>query len=282
MDCPCSHKNGPQDRIGVFDSGVGGLAVLKELLRELPGERFFYFGDNAHNPYGMRTLENIRDLSVAIAGSLLRLPSKVIVVACNTASAAALAHLRQRFPGRLFVGMEPAVKPAALGSRTGRIGVLATPATFKGEPFRKLRDLFGDNAEIYSQPCPGLADAIEQRGPDHPRVNELLARFIGPLLPRKIDHLVLACTHYSLVAPAISRIAGEGVRIVDPGPAVARQVRRVLEQSSLLSTGGEGELTIRVSGDSGAFSRTASMFLETPVYVERAEFFRTPAASAKK
>lgn len=270
-----------RDWVGVFDSGVGGLSVVRELLRELPAENIYFFGDNLHNPYGMRSLDTIRDLSETITRKLLQLPAKAVVLACNTASAAALAYLRECFPGTPFIGMEPAVKPAALESRTGTIGVLATPATFQGEPFKKLRAAFGDDAEILSQPCPGLADAIEQYGPDDARVTALLRRFIEPLLPRRIDQLVLACTHYALVLPTIVRIAGPEVQVVDPSPAVARQVRRVLEKNGLATGDGTGTLAVRVSGETEAFSRVASVFLGQPVAAARNEFFPDAAASAK-
>lgn len=261
----------PDHWVAAFDSGAGGLAIARELLKELPEEKLFYFGDTGHMPYGARTLENIRDLSETIALNLLALPAKVIVVACNTASAASLAHLRERFPGRLFVGMEPAVKPAVNGSKNGRIGVLATPATFEGEPFKRLRDQYAADAEIYSRPCPGLAETIERHGPGK-ETADLLRTFINPLLEKKIDRLVLACTHYSLVADEIADIAGPAVQVVDPSPAIARRVRQVLGEAGL-ERKGKGALTVRVSGDPEAFSIAAARALGQPVAVERADFF---------
>lgn len=260
------------DWIGVFDSGLGGLAVVREIAFTLPDERIFYFGDTRHMPYGTRRLDEIREFSLAIAQRLIHLPAKVIVVACNTASAAALASLREAFPEKMFVGMEPAVKPAALNSKTGVIGVLATPATFGGKPFKRLQELFGCGTEIISRPCPGLADAIETYGPSAPEVAALLDTFITPLLPRGIDHLVLGCTHYSLAEAAIRKCAGPGISIVDPSPAVSRRVRQVLSESGLLAKGGAGTLRACVSGDAEMFSRQASILLQQPIQAGHADF----------
>lgn len=269
----------PQDWIGVFDSGLGGLAIVREIAQLIPRERIFYFGDTLHMPYGTRELVEVRALSLTIAGQLLRLPAKIVVVACNTASAAALAALRQTFPGKIFVGMEPAVKPAALNSKTGKIGVLATPATFEGEPFKRLKDMFGRGAEIIAMPCPGLADAIETHGPASQEVTLLLEKFIQPLLPMGIDHLVLGCTHYSLAEPAIRKCAGPEMTIVDPSPAVARRVRQVLSEAGILAGVGEGALQLRVSGDPEAFSRAASRLLGKMVETKHIDFFsETPTS----
>lgn len=265
----------PDDWLGVFDSGLGGLAIVRHMLFALPAERIFYFGDNLHMPYGPRTPDDIRDLCLRIAGHLFRLPAKVVVIACNTASAAALAFLRERFPDRLFVGMEPAVKPAVSGTDSGKIAVLATPGTVAGEPFRRLRERFGDRAEIFSQPCPGLAEAIERHGPEHPEVEELVGRFVRPLLPEGVDRLVLACTHYSLAIPVFRRVAGDAVWVVDPSPAIAARVLQVVTENGLAAGGGpgDGRLTVAASGEVEDFSRTASVFLERAVRAERVDFF---------
>lgn len=262
----------PEDWIGVFDSGLGGLAIVREIMDLLPEEKLFYFGDTLHMPYGTRGLEDVCALSLRITEHLITLPTKVIVIACNTASAAALATLRKTFPGKLFIGMEPAVKPAALNSISGKVGVLATPATFEGEPFKRLQDNFGRSAEIIPQPCPGLADAIETFGPASAEVATLLEKFIYPLLPTGIDHLVLGCTHYSLAESAIRTCAGPEVRIVDPSPAIAKRVRQVLMESDLCAVAKKGTAHFQVSGDADVFSLAASRLLGKQIRAEHFDF----------
>lgn len=264
------------DWIGIFDSGLGGLSVLKEIRRQLPGERLFYFADNLHLPYGPRVLEEVRVFATSIAGALIRLPAKVVVVACNTASAAALKHLRQAYPDTVFVGMEPAVKPAAAESRTGRVAVMATQATFQGELFESVVERFAHGVEVFRQPCPGLAEFIENHPPDHPALDAMLAKFIHPLLDRGVDMLVLACTHYPLVMDRIRAIAGEGVRIVDPSPAIARRTRSVLEERGLLGGGGD-EMRFNVSGETEHFSRCASLHMGETVTAGNDPLFWVPA-----
>ena len=266
----------PSDWIGVFDSGLGGLSILKELRRELPDERIFYFADNLHLPYGPRPLDEVRHFATVIAGKLLRLPAKIVVVACNTASAAALKHLRLAFPGTMFVGMEPAVKPAAAESRSGRVGVLATQATFQGELYESVVERFAQDVEVIRQPCPGLAEFIENHPPDHPALAPMLEKFISPLLEKGVDTIVLACTHYPLVADAIRKAAGDGVRIVDPSPAIARRTRSLLEEANLLAATGEGGAMFNVSGDAASFSDSASIHLGMPVRAENLPFCWVP------
>lgn len=262
----------PESCISVFDSGLGGLSVLREIRRELPGEKLFYFADNAHLPYGPRPLDEVRRFTVAIADRLLRLPSKAMVVACNTASAAALHELRETFPGAHFIGMEPAVKPAVRASRAGKVGVLATQATFQGELFESVVKRFARDATIFRQPCLGLAEFIEMHPPDHPALDSLLRRFIDPLVADGVDTLVLACTHYSLVKGAIARIAGEGVTIIDPSRAIAKRTRQVLDEAGLLSAEGTGGLSLNASGELEAFSRAATRHLGMEVRATAAPF----------
>lgn len=273
MACPFSMSSRSGDWIGVFDSGVGGLAVASEIIKLMPGERLFYFADTLRLPYGEKSLDEVRAFAMAAARGLLELPAKAVVVACNTASAAALAEMRRCFPEGIFVGMEPAIKPAVLKSQTRKIGVLATPATFTGIPFKRLEQVFGADAEIIPQPCPGLAEAVERHGPSSMEVRTLAAGFIGPLVACGIDCLVLGCTHYSLAGTVIGAIAGPGVEVVDPSPAVARRVRQVLSASGLLNSGGVGELSFRASGDVCLFSESASLILGRSVKAERADFF---------
>jgi len=227
--------------IGVFDSGVGGLSVLRALWRELPGETFLFLADQAHVPYGPRSLEQVRGFSEGIARFLLAQRVKLIVVACNAASAAALHHLRATFPQTSFVGMEPAVKPASESTSSGVVGVLATPATFQGALYASVVERFANGVQLLQHTCPGLVNQIERGRLDEPETRLILEDALRPMLAQGIDRIVLGCTHYPFVIPQIESIVGEGVRVIDPAPAVARQVRRVLEQHSLIREPQRGE-----------------------------------------
>lgn len=213
--------------LGVFDSGVGGLSVVKHLRRELPTVPLLYVADQAHVPYGPRPMAEVRALSTAITAWLLAQGARTIVIACNTASAAALKHLRHSYPAVPFVGMEPAVKPAAEHTHTGVVGVLATPATFQGELFASVVERFAQGVQVIPQVCPGLVEQIEAGRLDTPDTEALLRGWVEPLLACGVDTLVLGCTHYPFVAPLLQKIAGPQVRLVDPAPAVARQTARV-------------------------------------------------------
>ncbi len=218
--------------VGVFDSGVGGLSVLRAIRRELPGVPALYVADQAHVPYGPRPLAEVRAFSEAIARFVIRRGARVVVVACNAASAGALHWLREVFPSVPFVGMEPAVKPAAETTRTGKVGVLATPATFQGELFASVVERFANGVELFNHTCPGLVARIEEGDLDGPATRAILEDALRPMLARGIDTVVLGCTHYPFVIPLIERIAGPGVRVIDPAPAVARQAARVLAQAA--------------------------------------------------
>jgi len=222
--------------IGIFDSGLGGLSVLKEVRRLLPDESVIYFADQGHLPYGPRSLSEVRYFSETITRFLLAQKAKVIVVACNTASAAALTHLRRAFAGVPFVGMEPAVKPAAERTRSRTIGVMATAATFQGQLFASVVDRFAQGVTVLTQACPELVMQVEAGEFDTAHTRELLREYLEPLLEDGIDSLVLGCTHFSFLMPAILNIVGPGIDIIDPAPAVARQVRRVLEESQAEKT----------------------------------------------
>lgn len=250
-----------ENSIGVFDSGAGGLSVAKEIRRLLPGEDIYYYADTAHMPYGPKPLADVRRFALAIAEDMLRRPVKAVVVACNTASAAALAAMREAHPGTIFVGMVPAVKPAAQTSGTRRVGVLATEATFQGELFAGVVAEFAGDAEVICQPCPGLAECIETRAPGDAALAEMIRSFVAPLVARGADQLVLGCTHYALVKDEIARAAGEGVAVVDPAPAVARRVRDVLAERGLLAARERGEMHCDASGGREAFLRVAARFL---------------------
>jgi glutamate racemase len=198
--------------IGVFDSGVGGLSVWREIVALLPSEGTIYFADQSHCPYGSRPLLEIRALAEAIV---------------------CFHHLRERFDVPI-VGMEPAVKPAAQRTASGKVGVMATPATFEGEPFARLMGRFARDVEVIRQVCPGLVERIEAGQLEGPEVEALLRNCLQPLVDEGVDVLVLGCTHYPFLRPAIEQVVGPGVEVIDPAPAVARQVRRVLARQGLL------------------------------------------------
>ncbi|HEY3344885.1 MAG TPA: glutamate racemase [Anaerolineaceae bacterium] len=225
----------PSSPLGVFDSGVGGLSVLRAIRAELPAEEVVYLGDQGHVPYGPRTLEEVRAFSAEITRFLLDRGAKLVVVACNAASAAALHSLRQEFPGIPFVGMEPAVKPAAEITRSGAVGVLATPATFQGELYASVVERFAHGVTLLQDTCPGLVAQIEAGALDAPETRLILERALRPMLAHGIDTLVMGCTHYPFVIPLIQQIAGPAVRVIDPAPAIARQAARLLAAQSLLN-----------------------------------------------
>ena len=221
--------------IGVFDSGVGGLSVLRAMRAQMPEEDVIYFGDQGHVPYGPRPMEQIQHFSEGITRFLLAQNAKLIVVACNTASAAALKPLRARFPEVLFVGMEPAVKPAAEITKTGKVGVLATPATFQGELYASVVERFGAGVQFFQHTCPGLVGQIEKGELESNTTRAILEDALLPMLEKNIDTVVLGCTHYPFVIPLIERIVGANVRVIDPAPSVARQVKRLLEASGKMN-----------------------------------------------
>ncbi len=236
--------------IGVLDSGVGGLSVVRCLTQALPYENVTYFADQAHVPYGNRSLREVRAYAEGITDFLLRHGAKLIVVACNTASAAALHHLRRVFPRTLFVGMEPAVKPAAQATLNGIVGVLATPATFEGRLFASVVDRFAADVTVLKQPIPGLVDQIEAGDLDGPETRAILEGGLSPLLAQGVDTLVLACTHFPFVIQLIEELTPRDVRVIDPAPAVARQAGRLLGQNALSNPGGKaGKLRLYTSGE---------------------------------
>lgn len=215
--------------LGIFDSGVGGLSVLKAIRKLLPNQSILYFADQVHVPYGRRPLADVRQFSEVISSFLIQEGAKVIVVACNTASAAALSHLRHIYTETSFVGMEPAVKPAAESTRTGVVGVLATPATFQGALYASVVERFAQGVKILQDTCPGLVQQVENGDLETPKTRSILEKALSPMLQRGIDTVVLGCTHYPFVIPLIEDIVGPGVRVIDPAPAVARQAERMIE-----------------------------------------------------
>ncbi|QEA13827.1 glutamate racemase [Comamonas flocculans] len=276
MPFPPSHAP-----IGVFDSGIGGLSVLRALREELPQERFVYLADSAHTPYGEKGERFVRQRSLAIARRLVHEHAiKLLVVACNTATAAAVSALRENFTSLPIVGVEPALKPAALCSRTGHVGVLATHGTVQSTRFAELLARQGTLARFSVQACDGLAQAIEQAtlptaAPDEvlERTRALCARYVSALgsfgtKEGEIDTLVLGCTHYVFVQPMLQELAGPQVTLIETGAAVARQARRKLQQHGPLADGfrgGRGEqLRLLTTGSLAALQAAAARWLALP------------------
>lgn len=263
----------PHQPIGFFDSGVGGLSVLRALRKQLPRESVLYFADQGHVPYGPRPLEEVRSFSKEITRFLLNLGAKIIVVACNTASAAALHTLRQVFPSVSFVGMEPAVKPAAESTRTGKVGVLATPATFQGVLYASVVERFAGQVILLQHTCPGLVQQIEKGRLDTAETRAILEAALNPMLGQGIDTVVLGCTHYPFVIPLIQEIVGAQVRVIDPAPAVARQAGRLLESAGLLESGSSsGTLQFYTSGSRQEFRNLLPRLLGEDGPVQKIEW----------
>ena len=215
--------------IGVYDSGQGGKSVLKELRALMPGEDYVYFADAAYCPYGPKSPEFIIERACAITDFLISKGCQIIVVACNTATAAAISYLREHYRVP-FVGMEPALKPAALHSKTGVVGVLATSGTFKGKLYLNTLAKFSGDVRVIQRVGEGLVETVEAGVFDGPEVENLIHNCVDPMLEEGVDHIVLGCTHYPFLQPVIERIAGAGVTVINPAPAVARQTQRVLSQ----------------------------------------------------
>jgi glutamate racemase len=249
--------------IGIFDSGVGGLSVLREIVRHLPHQDVLYFADSAHVPYGRREMGEIQAFSVAITSFLQAQGAGVVVVACNTASAAALYHLRGCF-ALPIVGMEPAIKPAAERTRSQHVGVIATEATFQGELFARLVERFAGDTVVHTQVCPGLVERVEAGQLDDPGTEASLREYLAPMLAAGIDSLVLGCTHYPFLRPVIERVVGPAVAILDPAPAVARQTGRVLARQVGLRPEGQGQVSYFTSGDPEAFVATVRRLVGIP------------------
>ncbi|MBL0354367.1 MAG: glutamate racemase [Dechloromonas sp.] len=232
--------------ITVFDSGLGGLTVLRALRGRLPREDFFYFADTRFLPYGDRPEVFLKERGVLIAEALARRGAKALVIACNTATAAAAEAIRA-VTALPVVALEPGVKPAAGLTKTGVIGVLATTRTLESERFGRLVGNHANHLRVVVQACPGLAEAIETEGPDSPQVAALLDLFVAPLAQAGADVVVLGCTHYPWVAEGIARRMPAGAVLLDTGEPVARQLERLLATGGLLG-GGTGRLTIATSG----------------------------------
>ncbi len=250
-------SSGKKNLIGIFDSGVGGLSVLREIHRLMSEAPIFYLADQAHVPYGKRGLEEIRGLSFAITRFLQDQGARIIVVACNTASAAALKELREAFPETLFVGMEPAVKPASQHTHNGVVGVLATPATFQGRLYATLVERFAQDVHILTDTLPGLVEEIEAGRLDSPETRRILESAINPMVAAGADTLVLGCTHFPFVMPLIQQIAGPSVEVIDPAPAIARRTEYLANEHAVrLDTASPTHLTFATTGKADQFSHS--------------------------
>jgi glutamate racemase len=245
--------------IGVFDSGVGGISVLRSMLAILPDERFIYYGDNLNAPYGTRPEEEILALTLSSVEALLARDVKALVIACNTATSAAVHELRARLTLPI-IGMEPALKPAALASSSGRILVLATPATLRQKKFQELMRQYGDRAEMV--PCPGLMEFVERGEIDSPRLDEYLKDRFAPF--DDVDAIVLGCTHYVFLRRAIRR-AMPGALLFDGNEGTARRLQDVLGAEGLLNAEGPGSVEFITTGDPDVFMPIIRMLLELPL-----------------
>jgi glutamate racemase len=262
-----------RDPLGIFDSGVGGLSVLRAVQRAYPNENLIYLADQAHVPYGPRSLGEVRAFAEDITHYLLDQGAKLIVVACNTASASALHYLRRTFPEVPFVGMEPAVKTAAEYTQSGVVGVLATTATFQGALYASVIERFANGVTVLQDTCPGLVNQIEAGDLESPQTRAIIKAALDPMLAQGIDTVVLGCTHYPFVIPAIQRIAGPRVRVIDPAPAIARQVGRLLDQHSLHAPEGQsGKVRFLTSGDPERFQSLIRQLLGTLVRAESVQW----------
>ena len=221
--------------IGVFDSGVGGISVLQELLRVMPCENYIYLGDSKNAPYGTKPLEMVRQLTFENVRVLLDQGAKGLVVACNTATSAAVRLMRSMYPELPIVGIEPALKPAALQKEHPRVLVMATPMTVQQEKFRQLMARYEDKAEIYPLACPGLMEFIEAGDLDSEQLHDFLQKLLGPYLDKGLDSIVLGCTHYPFARKMIRSIVGDAVTIFDGGEGTAREMRRRLAAADLLN-----------------------------------------------
>jgi len=234
--------------VGVFDSGLGGLSVMLSLYGTLPDESFIYYADSAWCPYGSKSIAEVKERANRITKFLMDKGAKAIVVACNTATAAAIDELRADFPIP-FIGIEPAIKQAALHTRSGKVGVLATRNTFQGRLFRETSARYANDKDVYIQPGDGLVEIVEEDRIGTPEAKKLLRSYIHPMIEAGVDQIVLGCTHYPFLIPEIRTMVPDHIIIHDPSPAVARQTRHVLEESGLLSENSSKHDKFFTSGD---------------------------------
>lgn len=262
----------PEAPIGVFDSGIGGLSVLRHVHALLPAEELLYFSDAGFAPYGEKPEQVIVERALAITNFLLRFKIKAVVVACNTATAAAIAALRASHPQLQVVGVEPGLKPAAQLTQSRKVGVLATASTLASDKFLRLREQVAEATQVnfHLQACNGLADQIEKGELASRDTKALVQRYVAPLVAADVDTLVLGCTHYPFVEPLVREAAGPGVRLVDTGEPVARQLERLLRQQGLLrpESAGTGGVSAYTTGSRSALATAFRKLLALDAPVE--------------
>jgi len=254
--------------LALFDSGVGGLSVAREIRRALPSEDLLYVADTAYCPYGDRPDAEVRERALAVGRYLAGAGAKLIVVACNTATGAALEDLRSAVSVPV-VGLEPAVKIAARVTRARRVGVMATTSTVRSERLARLIRDHAQGIEVVSVPCPGLADLVEEGNLDDGHLDGRLQDLTRPLREAQVDAVVLGCTHYAFVAPALARVMGPGVELVDSAPAIARRVESLLRQAGRLALDGNGSLRVLKTGRPEKVGTAVERLWEGPVLIDR-------------
>lgn len=246
--------------IAVVDSGMGGITVLKKLHRIMPNENYIFFGDSANSPYGTKTKEEIKNITVNIVERQMKAGAKAVVIACNTATSAAADYLREKYPDYPLVGLEPALKPAALSSSWPRVLVLATPLTLREEKFNKLMARFEGEAEFIKLPAPELVGFVERGEVDSPEATEYLERLLEPYADHKVDAVVLGCTHFPFARRPIQQILGEEVLVFEGSMGAAKQCKRLLEERGLLNDSDkEGMITFQNS-DESKIEQSIAMF----------------------
>jgi len=247
--------------VGVFDSGVGGLSVLKALHQQLPDNDLLYVADSGHAPYGERSDEYITTRTHRIASHLLAEGASLLVLACNTATAVAAASLRERWPQLPIVAVEPGIKPAVGLTHNGHIGVMATPATLRSDKFRRLLSTHGTSIDVHLQPCPGLAGLIEQGNNQDEALLALIDQFSRPLKQAHVDTVVLGCTHYPFISAQIQAAFGKGVVLVDTADAVARQASRLMGPANRAAGSPPRHVSLQTTGDAARLARLARHWL---------------------
>lgn len=252
--------------VAVFDSGMGGVSVLKELYRLMPDEDYLFFGDSANAPYGGRSVDEVRALTISHVAELLALGAKAVVVACNTATSAAIQPLRERYPGIPIIGLEPAIKPAVEGNPGGRILILATDLTIRQGKCRRLMERYQNQAELIPLGAPGLMEFVERDQLHTPELDAFLRRLLAPYIARPVDAVVLGCTHYPFLQEDIASVLGSGVRFYDGGAGTARETRFLLEQAHLRNDPAHcGQITFLNSDPSGVHLALSRQLFQRPL-----------------
>lgn len=248
--------------IGIFDSGVGGLSVFREIRKILPGQSYIYYSDNAHCPYGEKSKEYIIERSRAITDFLLSKGAEIIVIACNTATAAAINTLRKEYPDIRFIGTEPAIKPAISMTRSGVVGVLATAGTLKAEKYRNTKELANGKVTVAEHIGKGFVELVESGQTSGPDAEELVRASVLPLVEEGADVIVLGCTHYPFLLDLIQKAAGKDVKIINPAPAIARHLAEVMAEENIpptdLAGDGNNRISLYSSGDRTALESLAA------------------------